>query len=380
LTSVLGACASGSSSSPANVGELQQRVNSLSAELQAVKQQLSTVQQQQAAQAAAATRPAPSPPASAAAAPAAAPTNPAPPAQATAPAPSSASNPAALEEDESVRALERTLVVQGNLLLPPGAMEIQPSFQYAYSNTATTLLVSSTTAATQSTREDQAIATLAFRAGLPWASQLDVSVPYSYVRTRSSGGSIQSTQSTGGLTDLQVGLSHQFLNDVGWQPGLIGTVSWKPATSTPNIVNFFNGTNLRPFSRSVGFNEVSAGFNVVKRKDPIVFTASYSHVFAFSDTRNGTKLNPGDSNNFSAGAVLAASPDVSLLANVTASYFNKIESGGTAVAGTDDVIASFNTGASIVLTPRVLLQLTVGAGLTPGAPNFIVGVALPIRF
>jgi hypothetical protein len=262
-------------------------------------------------------------------------------------------------------------------------MEIQPSFQYAYSNTATTLFGSSTTgptSATQSTREDQAIATLAFRAGLPWASQLDVSLPYSYVRTRASGGSIQSAQSTGGLTDLQIGLSHQFLNDVGWQPGLIGTVAWKPATSTPNIVNFFNGTNLRPFSRSIGFNEVSAGFNVVKRKDPIVFTASYSLVFAFSDTRNGTTIDPGDSNNFSAGAVLAASPDVSLLANVSASYFDKIKSGGTSIPGTDDVIASFNTGASIVLTPRVLLQLTVGAGLTPGAPNFTFGVALPIRF
>jgi hypothetical protein len=349
-------------------------VNSLSAQLQTVKQQLSAVQQQQAAQAAAATRPTPP-----AAAPAPAGT-PATPAQAAAPTPSNAGNPAALEEDESVRALERTLVVQGNLLLPAGTFEFQPSFQYLYSNASTTIIASSTTAATQSTRQDQAIGTLAFRAGLPWASQLDLSLPYTYVRSRASAGSIQTTQSTGGLTDFQVGLSHQFLNDVGWQPGLIGTVAWKPPTSTPNIVNFLSGADLRPFSRTVGFNEVSAGFNVVKRKDPVVFTASYSHVFAFSDTRNGNRIDPGDSNNFSAGAVLAASPDISLLANISASYFDSIKVNGATSQGTDDVVATFNTGAAIVLTPRVLLQLTVGAGLTSSAPDFSVGVALPIRF
>jgi hypothetical protein len=287
-------------------------------------------------------------------------------------------------EAESTHALERALVVTGNLLLPKNTFEIQPSLGYTYAEALSTVVTSPGTIATQRIRTDEATATLTFRYGLPWASQFDLSLPSpTWVRTGSNAGTtIQNGESTGGLTDMTIGLDHQFLDDRPWQPAAIGFITWKPPTSTGNILNFFapSTTNVRPFNRAIGYDLIEAGFNLVKRKDPLVFTAGYSHDFIFNGERNGFSVDPGDANNFNAGAILAVTPDVSLRAGFAATYQDPAKINGIKVLGSDDVIASFTGGASITLTSQILLDLAVNTGLTPEANNFGFTVSLPIRF
>jgi hypothetical protein len=287
-------------------------------------------------------------------------------------------------EAESTHALERALVVTGNLLLPENIFEIQPSLGYTYAEALSTIVTGPGTIATQRIRTDEATATLTFRYGLPWASQFDLSLPSpTWVRTGSNAGpTIQNGESTGGLTDMTIGLDHQFLNDGPWRPAAIGFITWKPPTSTGNILNFFapSTTSVRPFNRAIGYELLEAGFNLVKRKDPLVFTAGYSHDFVFNGERNGFSVDPGDTNNFSAGAILAVTPDVSLRAGLAATYQDPAKINNIKVLGSDDVIASFTGGASITLTSQILLDVAVTTGLTPEANNFGVAVSLPIRF
>jgi hypothetical protein len=392
LASLVGACATqGGSSSD---------IEALKANVAGLNERVTTLEQQQQ-QPASAGAPAPSAPAQGAPG-SAATANPAapppaappassgitpspPPAQAETPVtPTTPSPPAETGlEPESTHALERALVLTGNLLLPPNTLEVQPSLSYSYSESLSVVAIGGTLF-TQRIRTDEASGTLTARYGLPYASQFNLSLPSpTWVRTGSNSGQVtQNAESTGGFTDMSLELDHQFLDDRPWQPAVIGFVEWQPPTASGNIDSFFapSTVNVRPFSRSVGFDIVEGGFNLVKRIDPVVFTAGYSHDFRFSQERNGFNVDPGDQNNFNAGAILAVSPDISFRAGVSLSYDESAKLNNVTLAGSDDVIGSFNTGISVALTERVLLDVAVSAGLTPDASNFAFTVSLPIRF
>ena len=119
------------------------------------------------------------------------------PAQASKPGPASAappagptqqaarSNPTApgqfeVSEDDADRALERTLVATGNLLVPAGFAEAEPLFSYTRRESPF-LIVS------QQNRNEFAWA-LDLRLGLPWESQFEIGVPYNLVQQQATDG------------------------------------------------------------------------------------------------------------------------------------------------------------------------------------------------
>jgi hypothetical protein len=53
---------------------------------------------------------------------------------------------------------------------------------------------------------------------------------------------------------------------------------------------------------------------------------------------------------------------------------------GRKIEGTDQVSTSLFIGASSIVAPRVLLDVTAGIGLTEDAPDYSITVSLPIRF
>ena len=76
-------------------------------------------------------------------------------------------NPEAAE-----RALERTLVATGNLVVPTGFAEIEPFFSYTRRETSTQVLFN--------VNRNELVPTLAARIGLPWESQLQVLLPWNF--------------------------------------------------------------------------------------------------------------------------------------------------------------------------------------------------------
>jgi hypothetical protein len=115
---------------------------------------------------------------------------------------------------------------------------------------------------------------------------------------------------------------------------------------------------------------------MTKRQDPLVFIGSVSYGIGFE--KNGVK--PGDQLSFSLGALLAASPETSLRAVLDQTFVDNFRVGNNAIRGSSQVIGTLNLGASSIIGRGKFLDLTVGIGLTDGAPNYSIGASVSISF
>jgi len=129
-------------------------------------------------------------------------------------------------------------------------------------------------------------------------------------------------------------------------------------------------------SLGTGFDSLTGALTASKRQDPMVFygTASYT---ANLPARS---ITPSDTIGFAVGAALAVSPATSLSADFATGFSGEDKVNGVKIPGSDQVIGIFELGASTVLTRRLVLNVGLGFGVTPNAPNFILSVAVPYRF
>src|SRR5919197_4421927 len=84
-------------------------------------------------------------------------------------------------EEETARALERTLVREGGLVLPRGLYELEPRLRYSYQGKeglGVTSITGTAQVAQEVTRRDTWEASLGFRMGLPYAWQFEMRIPY----------------------------------------------------------------------------------------------------------------------------------------------------------------------------------------------------------
>ena len=296
-----------------------------------------------------------------------------------APAVESGAAPAApgqfeVDEEAAERALDRTLVLTGALLLPFGQADIEPSFTYIRSQEeAPTFFFAQGRQfiASQEVRRNIFNGDLFLRFGLPFDSQLEVDVPYRYVEqqvvTEVGFGARAEAESHGsGFGDVSVGLAKGLLHERNWWPDLIGRVTW----DTDSGETSDDGVSL-----GGGFHELQGSLTMTKRQDPLVFigSASYGTTFEKDD------INPGDQLGFSVGALLAASPETSLRVILNQTFVNELEIGDRAIGGSDQVFGTLNFGASSIIGRGKFLDLTAGIGLTDEAPDYSVGISVSFR-
>ncbi len=280
-----------------------------------------------------------------------------------------------VDEDAVERALERTLVRTGALLLPVGKIEVEPNFSYTRREDDSPTFVTQggvTFIGESERRRDEFQAGLALRLGLPFDSQLELSVPYQFVdqsTVTSVGFSelLETSDSGSALGDVSVGLAHTFLRERGWLPDLVGRVRWDSDTGK----RVDNGVSL-----GGGFNEVSASLTAIKRQDPLAFVGSVTYQTAFETD----DIDPGDTIGFSVGVFLAASPETSLRFIFDQQFINEQEVGGLETDGSDQTIGTFTIGTSSVLDRGLLLDVAGSIGLTNDGPDYAVFISLPIRF
>jgi len=279
-----------------------------------------------------------------------------------------------VDEEAAQRALERTLVQTGVLLLPPGQAEITPSFAYtrAEEEAATGLLSDGTTVTTEDFRRNLWDADLGFRVGLPYDAQLELDIPYRFVGQSSVtrfgfAPTEERNESGNGWGDLTIGLAKTLAREKGWLPDLIGRVDWNTATGE----RFDNGVSL-----GGGAHEVSVQLSATKRQDPLVFAGALAYTKAFEQDR----FQSGDSIGYSLTAYLAASPETSLRFGFSQSFVDEAEFEGNRIQGSDFVSATLNLGASTTLGARTLLDVGGSIGLTDESPDFMIQVSLPLRF
>jgi Putative MetA-pathway of phenol degradation len=280
-----------------------------------------------------------------------------------------------VEEDAIERALERTLVETGFVLLPFGQVEVEPSITYERSVLDFPVFVTEDgdqLLANQELRRNELTGRLALRVGLPVDSQLELDVPYQWVDqdavTTVLGAPFSDDSDTGhAFGDIGVGLAATLLRERGYWPDLVARVRW----DTPTGKMEDNGVGL-----GGGFNELSGQLVASKRQDPLVFIGSVAYETTFE--KDG--IDPGDELGFQLGTVLAASPDTSLRFILDQRFGDEFEVDGETLSGSDTVQSTLFLGASSLLGRGVLLDVSAGVGLTDDAPDYSVAVALPIRF
>lgn len=283
--------------------------------------------------------------------------------------------PGQVEVDERAaeRALERTLITTGALLLEVGQAEIQPGFAYVRSERDSPVLVTVDTdelIAAESVRRDTLEAEVLLRIGIPWDAQLELGVPYRSVdeqRVIEVGTSpVTETDDRGsGAGDIRIGIAKTLLLERSWRPDLIGRLTWD--TDTGESDSTLNG---------FGFHELEASLTVAKRQDPLVFIGGVSYTRTFEDN----DIEPGDEIGISIGTILAASPETSLRLVLDQAFVDDTKIDGETVGGSDQVIGNLIIGASSIIGRGKFLDVATQIGLTEDAPDYAISVSLAIRF
>jgi hypothetical protein len=264
-----------------------------------------------------------------------------------------AAPPPSPEDDEMERALERTLVREGVLVLPPWTYELTPQFSYAHWDSVQDPFI-----------RNSYSAGLSFRMGLPWTSQVTVSLPYVWNEGRDP------FPSSSGLSDAGVLLSKELLiDDGGWVPNLVGSVGWTSPTS--------RGSAFTPIPYVSGFQ---AGLTASKRFDPLVVFLGASYFSSASRDIAVTLSNPSDVAGLRVGGSLAISPSTSVTTGFNVAYLTNPHFTDFVVPNSDRVLSTVDVGFSTIVWTRTLLNVTAQFGITGHVPDFRVITSLPIRF
>ena len=267
--------------------------------------------------------------------------------------------PAPVPDDtELEHALELTLVRQGALVLPAWSFQVTPQFSYAHWDTIQNPFV-----------KNSYTGALSVAMGLPWQSQISVSVPYIY--NQGNNGNPNSS----GLADVGVVLSKELLIDNGgWIPNLVGSVGWTSPTSV--------GTSFSPIPYVSGFQ---AGLTASKRLDPLVVFASASYFSAASF--QGALTNPANVIAGRVGGTLAVSPGMAITTGFNVAYLTSPTCANVdlvcqnfVLPNSDRLLSSVDVGFSTLVWDRTLVNLTARFGVSGPTPNFQLIASVPIMF
>ena len=287
-------------------------------------------------------------------------TPPRPPAPARPPAPGQFE----VSPEAAERALERTLVATGNLVVPSGFAEIEPLFAYTRRENSTQVIFGA--------NRNELMPALDARIGLPWESQIEVLAPWNFDEQQLTDVAVAPPQLLSdrwgnSFGDLTIGGAKTLIHESGWIPSVLGRVSWEIPTGplTANRVPLTSGNNR------VGF-----ALTALRRQDPLVFNATAGYTKAFE--ANG--INPGNQFNFVTGAFLATSPETTLRTVLSQNFVQDVTVHGVTIPGSNTVQPILTFGASSILGRGILVDLQVGLGLTNAAPKYQVILSSTYRF
>ncbi len=279
-----------------------------------------------------------------------------------------------VDQDAAQRALERTLVQTGALLLPFGQAEIQPFATYSRRETKQPFLLTgnnSLQVANASIRNNEFDMGANLLVGLPFESQAELRIPYQVINQSvviPAGTNSQETSNTGNsIGDINIGLAKTLVHESGWIPDLIARLTWNAPSGSTSSNNVAMGG---------GFNAFGASMTALKRQDPLAFTGRV----AYQKTLKNNGIEPGDQLNLSIGATLAASPQTSLSIGLQQTYAQETKINNINVQGSDNVSSAFTVGASSTIGRSLFVSVLGGIGLTDSSPAYFLNITVPFRF
>lgn len=276
-----------------------------------------------------------------------------------------------VNEEDAERALERSLTVEGALLLPSGALEIETGLAYNRREESAPGFITVGTQVFAGEIEVNAntfSANLGLRLGLPGSYQMEIGLPYRRSKLKSVTNidfapTAVAKQSRTSVGDVSIGFAKTLLREKLWQPDLVGRFTWDTDSSDEN-----------------SFQEFRWSLTAIKRQDPVTFIGGLSYQHSIEDYNADNELiKPGSVTSMNFGSLIALSPETSMRFIISTSYQNETRKSGIKVDGSDRTIASLMIGGSTLLAPGTLLNFSVGIGLTDDADDFSIALSLPIR-
>jgi hypothetical protein len=288
-----------------------------------------------------------------------------------------------VDEEAAERALERTLVQTGALLLPFGLAEIQPYINYVRIDNQQPVLLRDAAGdiaavADVHRRRNDIEAGVFSRLGLPFGAQAELAIPARVINESNVVGIVnrETESTTYALGDIRVGLAKTLLRESGWLPDIVGRMTWDTDTGKQQTFNNALTGAASGVATATSFNELMFSATALKRQDPLAFTSTLSYRKTFK--KDG--IEPGDVYSLILGATLAASPQTSLSVGIQQSFIGNTRIFNNSIPGTDAISSIFTFGTSSIIANRLFFSTTVGIGLTKNAPDYFISVAVPLRF
>ena len=138
----------------------------------------------------------------------------------------------AVDEEAAERALERTLVQTGALLLPFGLAEIQPYVNYVRLETQQPILIQDPAGSIAAVpiaerRRNDIEAGVFSRFGLPFGAQAELAIPARVINESNVIGIVnrETVNTMHMLGDIRVGLAKTLLRESAWLPDIVGRIT-----------------------------------------------------------------------------------------------------------------------------------------------------------
>lgn len=277
-----------------------------------------------------------------------------------------------VDPEAAERALERTLVESGVLLLPRGAFEIEPSLRYERSETEGSVLGridGDLVLDRQTTERNELTVAFDLRYGLPGDAQVELSFPIVYADQSIDEGVFASGEDADerGLGDISIGVAKTLLKDASGLPDVVGRVTWDTDLGEDSS---------GPVDITSDFNEIQGTVSALWRLDPVALSAGVAYEYTFEKD----DFQPGDVFGVALGTSLAASPTVALGMNFNVSYRAESTLDGDSIEDSSQNQATISFSISSVVRRNALLSLEFGAGLTEDSPDYFAAVSVPVRW
>jgi hypothetical protein len=274
--------------------------------------------------------------------------------------------------DQAARALSRTLVEQGGLLLEPGRFELAPEVSFALSDQDEMLAADGSVVQAQTRRFT---GTLTLRLGLPARLQAEGELPLVWARQNAVANGPPAADESG-LGDIRGALTLHLYKGSGGAPDVLLDGFWKTRTGRTPL----DATDPAKVPLGTGTQQAGGGLSLVKAVDPVVLLASVSLGYGIPRRLHAGWLATGPEVGITTSAVLAVSPETSMSFGLEQSYSGDVKLAGKSLASTGHTAAVFDVGFATLVSSAGLLQITLGIGLTSDVPRFQVSMGLPLAF
>ncbi|SFM50812.1 flagellar protein FilC [Marinobacter zhejiangensis] len=176
---------------------------------------------------------------------------------------------------------------------------------------------------------------------------------------------------------------------LAYVPGKMSTTLFT-SLSTKTGVSPYEIDIKRQLSTGSGYYSISGGASLSKVLDPVVIFGSTSLTYNFQvqdlDQVRGARVleevDPGFSLSGSAGFAYSLSYDISLSVSTQISYSDETVlsfSDGTEAVAQDQVTGFLSMSLGTRVSDTTIINTSLGIGLTEDAPDFSLGLSLPIN-